>query len=72
MARLPVVCLLLACLALAHAQRCSEKLDLVLVIDASGSIRDNNPADGSFDNWGLMKDFLRSLLETFTVGPVSD
>ena len=50
---------------------CREKIDLLLVIDSSGSIRDNNPADGSFDNWQLVKDFLRDLIATFDVGPVS-
>ncbi len=32
-------------------------LDLCLVIDSSGSIKDNNPADRSYDNWELLLQF---------------
>lgn len=28
---------------------------MVLVVDSSGSIRDNNPSDNSFDNWVILK-----------------
>jgi len=44
-------------------------VDLCLIIDSSGSIRDNNPADGSSDNWELQMNFLRDLVAAFTVGP---
>ena len=44
------------------------KVDLCLIIDSSGSIRDNNPRDGS-DNWRTQLDFLSDLVGDFTVGP---
>ena len=31
------------------------------MIDSSGSIRDNNPQDGSFDNWNLILDFVKQV-----------
>ncbi len=34
---------------------CHSKRDVVLVVDSSGSIRDNNPDDDSFDNWIILK-----------------
>ena len=33
-------------------------IDLCIVIDSSGSIRDNNPPDNSYDNWTLLLDFV--------------
>ena len=33
-------------------------MDIVFIIDGSGSIRDANPADGSFDNWELLLTFV--------------
>ena len=33
-------------------------IDLCIVIDSSGSIRDNNPPDNSYDNWRLLLDFV--------------
>ena len=44
-------------------------MDLCFIIDSSGSIRDNNPADGSFDNWQLQQQFLSELVDLFTIGP---
>ncbi len=44
-------------------------MDLCFIIDSSGSIRDNNPADGSSDNWLLQLDFLSRLVDVFTIGP---
>ena len=44
-------------------------MDLCLIIDSSGSIRDNNPPDGSRDNWNLQLEFLASLIDLFTIGP---
>ncbi len=35
-----------------------DRIDLCIVIDSSGSIRDNNPSDGSYDNWSLMLNFV--------------
>ena len=43
-------------------------MDLCLIIDSSGSIRDNRPADGS-DNWTTQLKFLSDLVGDFTVGP---
>ena len=37
-------------------------IDLCVVIDSSGSIRDNNPSDGSYDNWELILDFVKEVL----------
>ena len=42
-------------------------MDLCFIIDSSGSIRDNNPSDGSFDNWQLQLDFLAQLVDLFTI-----
>ena len=33
-------------------------IDLCVVVDSSGSIRDNNPPDRSYDNWQLILEFL--------------
>lgn len=38
------------------------------MIDSSGSIRDNNPANGP-DNYELQLEFLASLVRAFTIGP---
>ncbi len=35
---------------------------MCLIIDSSASIRDNNPSDGSYDNWQLQLDFLSVLV----------
>ena len=43
------------------------KVDICLVIDSSGSIRDNNPPDGS-DNWTTQLKFLSNLVGDFRVG----
>ena len=50
------------------APKCESKLDLCLIVDSSGSIRDNNPGDGSYDNWELQLDFLSALIGDFSVG----
>ncbi len=42
---------------------------MCFVIDSSGSIRDNNPQDGSYDNYELQLDFLANLVRAFTIGP---
>ena len=44
-------------------------MDLCFIIDSSGSIRDNNPSDGSYDNWELQQDFLSLLVGAFTIAP---
>ena len=37
------------------------------MIDTSGSIRDNEPR--GVNNWQLMIDFVKSIIELFTIGP---
>ena len=44
-------------------------MDLCLVIDSSGSIRDNNPPGGSPDNYDLQLEFLGNLVRAFSIGP---
>ncbi len=48
---------------------CEAQVDLCFLIDSSGSIRDNNPSDGSYDNWLLQQEFLALLVDLFTIGP---
>jgi hypothetical protein len=43
-------------------------LDLVFVVDSSGSIRDNNPSDGSYDNWNLLLEFMTQVVDGLTIG----
>jgi len=43
-------------------------LDVVFVLDSSGSIRDNN-VPGEMDNWGLLLDFIEDIIEKLNVGP---
>ncbi len=47
-------------------------MDLCLIIDSSGSIRDNNPADGSYDNWQLLLQFVADLMDYLTIGQNAD
>ena len=63
-----------ACLLLlhpAHSQDLTcQPLDIVFVIDRSGSIRDTNPSgctiDTDCDNWELMRRFVNNLIDTIT------
>lgn len=41
--------------------------DLVFVIDSSGSIRDSNPSDGSYDNWNLILGFLNDFVDRLPI-----
>jgi len=43
-------------------------VDLCFIIDSSGSIRDNNPPDQSYDNWELQQQFLAALVDLFSIG----
>ena len=43
-------------------------MDLCLIIDSSGSIRDNNPPGGTTDNWDLQLNFLAYLVGAFSIG----
>ena len=38
-------------------------MDIGFLIDGSGSIRDANPADGSFDNWNLLLQFVATIID---------
>ncbi len=51
------------------AATCSKKVDLCLIIDNSGSIRDANPPDNSYDNWELQLEFASLLAGAFDIGP---
>ena len=44
---------------------CRRVLDIVFVVDSSGSIRDYNERD----NWNLTKNFLEDLVNNLDVGP---
>ena len=46
---------------------CRSDLDVVFIIDGSGSIRDANPRDGSFDNWNLLLTFLGNVADQLPV-----
>ena len=48
---------------------CKKPLDICLIIDSSGSIRDYNPPDGIPDNWQLQLEFLATVIGAFTIGP---
>lgn len=48
----------------------ASHLDVCLVIDSTGSIKDMNPPDQSYDNWMLQLEFLAQLVDLFTIGPL--
>ncbi len=39
------------------------------MVDNSGSIRDKNPDDNSFDNYQILKDFIKQILRRLDIGP---
>ena len=41
---------------------CHIDLDVGFIIDGSGSVRDANPPDGSFDNWNLVLEFVAGVI----------
>lgn len=41
--------------------------DLVFVVDSSGSIRDTNPLDKSYDNWNLTLEFMVKLIDQLDI-----
>ena len=43
-------------------------MDLCLIIDSSGSIRDNNPASVNPDNWQLQLEFFADVVAWFPIG----
>jgi hypothetical protein len=48
---------------------CEEKSDLVFVVDNSESITNNNPTNGSWDNWNLIREFIVDIVESFNISP---
>lgn len=48
-------------------QACS--LDLVFIVDASGSVKDANPPDHRYDNWDLVLQAIASMVKRFVIGP---
>lgn len=46
---------------------CQVQADICFLIDSSGSIRDNNPTDGSYDNWQLLLNFVKSIINHFPI-----
>lgn len=46
---------------------CTSDLDVAFIIDGSGSIRDANPADGSYDNWNLLLTFVANVVDNLPV-----
>ena len=50
-----------------YPTECTSDLDVVFIIDGSGSIRDANPADGSFDNWNLLLTFVANIVDNLPV-----
>lgn len=42
-------------------------MDVAFIIDGSGSIRDANPADGSYDNWNLLLTFIANVADNLPV-----
>ena len=48
---------------------CSDyRVDLVFVVDSSGSIRDANPADNSYDNWALILEYVYDVVDLMNIG----
>merc|ERR1712038_1272728 len=45
----------------------SQVADVVFVVDSSGSIRDNNPADGSYDNWNKILEFVADIIDQLNI-----
>lgn len=43
-------------------------IDLIILIDESGSIKKSNPEDGSYDNWQLLINFVKKVASSVTIG----
>lgn len=43
-------------------------MDLAFLIDSSGSIKKSNPEDESYDNWSLLKAFVKKVINSMNVG----
>ena len=44
-------------------------MDVAFIIDGSGSIRDANPSDQSYDNWNLLLTFVANIADNLPVSP---
>ena len=53
----------------AGPEPCEDQVDLCFIIDSSGSIKDANPDDGSYDNWELQLEFIADLVDLFKIAP---
>ncbi len=42
---------------------CTADIDIVFIIDGSGSIRDANPPNRAFDNWNLLLQFVANIID---------
>ena len=58
---------LLSLTAPSSAQQCPEKMDVVFLLDHSGSITDRNPKNGSWDNWDLVKSFVVEMVKELVI-----
>ncbi len=47
---------------------CKGVADVVFVVDSSGSIRDKNPDDKSYDNWSLTLSYVADLVGMLDIG----
>lgn len=47
---------------------CKVAADIAFLVDSSGSIRDKNPSDGSYDNWQLLLDFIANIVDHLYIG----
>ena len=64
---LSIFCLIWSFLSVAELCK-SYKADIVFVIDSSGCIRDQNPKDGSYDNWHLLLRFVNEMVNVLNIG----
>jgi len=46
--------------------------DIVFVVDSSGSIRDRNPADYSYDNWNKILEFVADVIDGLNIADDGD
>jgi len=47
---------------------CLYKADLAFLVDTSGSIRDKNPPDHSYDNFNIILNFITNILDRLPLG----
>ena len=53
--------------AINTADTCGGEVDVVFAVDNSGSITDNNPNNGSWNNWEIIRDFFVGIVDFFDV-----